>query len=76
MPRRRPPGKVDGQLKKAVKQLLTDVMDDSKVAKSGKPMYSLTDKMKVIAAATKIAAIEAKVGDDGYGGGFSKEEDD
>lgn len=65
---RNAPGKgVDPALKKAIAKLLKDTMVD--------PQATLTDKMKVIDRALKLSAIEAKLGDDGYGAGFTTEQE-
>lgn len=56
--------KVDSALKKAVSKMLTDVMKEGTTA-------TLSDKCKVVDRALKLAAIEAKMDDPGYGTGFS-----
>ena len=61
--------KVDPKLKKAIDALLKKVTLD-KLGDDGKPLYSLTVVMKVIDRKLKLAAIEAKVDDAGYGAGF------
>ena len=61
--------KVDPKLKKAIDSLLKEVTLD-RMDKDGKHKYSLTDVMKVVDRKLKLAAIEAKVDDAGYGSGF------
>lgn len=61
--------KVDPALKKAIDKLVKEVTLDKK-NEDGKPKYTLTDVMKVIDRKLKLAAIEAKVDDSGYGSGF------
>ena len=54
--------KVDPSLKRAVSKLLKETMDA--------PKATLSDKCKAIDRALKLAAIEAKMDDSGYGSGF------
>lgn len=65
---RRAQSKVDPDLKKAIKQMVKDV--------SGGANVSLTDKCKVIDRALKLAAIEAKLDDPGFGTGFKDNDGD
>jgi hypothetical protein len=55
---------VDSALKSAVSKMLKDVMAEGTTA-------TLSDKCKVVDRALKLAAIEAKMDDPGYGTGFS-----
>lgn len=59
--------KLDKSLKDAVAKLLKDVMADGSNA-------TLTDKCRVVDRALKLAAIEAKMDDPGFGSGFSDPE--
>lgn len=70
--------KINQRLKKAIDKMVKEVMSGEK-DDNGKPLYSLTDKCKVVDRALKLAAIEAKADDAGYGAGFGaddKDEDD
>ena len=58
--------RVDPKLKKFINKLMTDAMNDQEA--------SLTDKVKVIDRALKLAAIEAKFDDGGYGTGFNNDD--
>lgn len=60
-----PASKVNAELKKAVADMLKSVMKDTTA--------TLTDKCKVVDRALKLAAIEAKMEDAGYGSGFEEE---
>lgn len=62
---------VSPKLVESVEKLLQEVVYSEEKNKRGKPIYTLTDKMKVIAAATKLEAIRLKAGDDSFGSGFS-----
>lgn len=64
--------KVDPDLKKAIKKLLKDVMSDK--AEGHAP--TVKDKLMVIDRALKLAAIEAKFDDEGYGTGFKDTQGD
>ena len=60
-------GKVPKYLKDAVEKMVKAALDD--------PKSSLTDRCKAIDRGLKLAAIEAKLDDPGYGAGFGAEED-
>lgn len=62
---RKPKSAIDPELKKAVSKLLKDTMGDA--------TSSLTDKCKAVDRALKLAQIEAKIDDPGYGSGFGEE---
>lgn len=68
---------VDPALVKGLNALVKEVTLTKK-DDNGKQKYSLTDVMKVMNARIKLAAIEAKFEDTGYGSGFGNddEEDD
>lgn len=60
--------RVDPALKKAIHTLVSGI---NAKGDDGKPLYSLTDKCKIFDRALKLAAIEAKMEDAGFGSGFS-----
>lgn len=60
-------GKVPKYLKDAVEKMVKAALEDEK--------SSLTDRCKAIDRGLKLAAIEAKLDDPGYGGGFGEGED-
>lgn len=60
-------GKVPKYLKDAVEALVKDTLKDTKA--------SLTDRCKAVDRGLKLAAIEAKMDDAGYGAGFGEPED-
>lgn len=62
-------------LETAVNKLLKEVMSNKK-GEDGKPLYTLTDQMKVLDRAIKMEALKQKVQDSGYGSGFFQEDDD
>jgi hypothetical protein len=72
-------GEIDPALDKAVTKLLKSVTLEAK-DDHGKPLYTLTDVMKVIAAKTKLEAIRMSKGTPGgYGSAFDdppEDEDD
>lgn len=57
-------------IEKEVKRLLKEVMA---TPTNGKEAPSLTDKMKVIDRALKLAAVKAKMDDEGFGSGFASD---
>ena len=61
-------GKVPKYLKDAVEKLVKDAIDA--------PKASLTDRCKAIDRGLKLAAIEAKLDDAGYGAGFDDTPED
>lgn len=65
-------GKVNKQLEKIINDLLKEVNGDKKDTEN-KPLFSLTDKMKVIDRALKLEALKLSVDDSGYGSGFEPE---
>lgn len=60
---------VSAPLKNAIGKLLKDVMDKDST-------HSLTDKVKVIDRALKLAAIEAKLGDEGFGKAYATDHEE
>lgn len=62
-------GKVNPKLEKMINDLLKEVNGDKK-GDDGKPIYSLTDKMKVVDRALKLEAIKMKADDSGYASAF------
>lgn len=61
-------GKVPAYLKTAVEELVKAAVKD--------PKATLTDKCKAIDRGLKLAAIEAKLDDAGYGSGFGDDKGD
>lgn len=61
-------GKVPKYLKDAVEKMIKDALENEK--------SSLTDRCKAIDRGLKLAAIEAKLDDPGYGGGFGDDSGD
>ncbi len=68
MPKKGNAGKVPAYLKSAVEKMIKDVLENEK--------STLTDRCKAIDRGLKLAAIEAKLDDAGYGAGFGDTEGD
>lgn len=66
--------KIDPKLVSAVDALLKQVTLDKML--DGKPVFTLTDVMKVIDRKLKLEAIRAKFDDAGYGSGFTPKGDE
>lgn len=73
MGRRSKKGRPNADLEDFINRLLREVQ--SGTDGEGKK-YSLTDKVKVIDRGLKMAAINAKLDDPGYGSGFSDPSED
>lgn len=58
----------------AINELLKEVMSDEEV--DGKPLYSLTDRCKVIDRALNLEKIKQKINDEEWGAGFLPPEDE
>lgn len=69
-------GQVNAKLEKAIGDMLKEVMDDKKKDAKGNPLYTLTDRCKVIDRALKLEAIKAKTVDGDYGSGFDDDPED
>ncbi len=70
---RPPKSSVDPALKAAIGKLLAEVM---KEPKEGEPAPSITDKVKVIDRALKLALIESKLSEAMFGSNFDPPDDD
>ena len=62
--------RINAELDEILKKLLKDVTEKPK---DGEPLFSLTDKMKVIDRVLKWEAIKAKLNDGEWGSGFLDE---
>ena len=59
---------VNPELEKMMNELLKEA---KKLDTEGKPIMSMTDRMRVVDRCLKLEAIKAKFEGDGYGTGFS-----